>query len=98
MIPMVAATLRGFSTKSRLLWTRWSDKRLQTHVFGWTKEVTGNSARRRCVCKDPLLRMLASMLVRLRSNGCAILFPVITEMLVLSEDNTTPRSVALFGI
>jgi len=58
----------------------------------------GKRARRVCTCNDPLLQMSASILVRLMSNVCAILFLVITKMLVLSDDNITPRSVAPFEI
>ena len=74
-----------------------SDNRVRTRDFLCTNDATGKRARRIWPCKEPLLRRSLSMLARLSNRGCAILFPVITEMFVLSEDNTTPRSVAPFG-
>ena len=73
----------------------WS--KLWTWVCLCVNLVIGRRARRRYACSDVLLWMHGSIFVRLISRGWAIWLPLITEILVLSSDKTTPRRVAPGG-
>src|SRR5438128_1364983 len=61
------------------------------------KDATGRRASNKWPWREPLLRISVAILARVRSNGCAIRFPDIMEMLVLSDDRTTPRRVPPSG-
>jgi hypothetical protein len=58
---------------------------------------TGRRARRRNALLDDFIRKFMFKLAILMSKGCAIRFPVMEEMLVLSDDKMVPRIVAPLG-
>jgi hypothetical protein len=57
----------------------------------------GRRASNRKIWFDDFIRKSIAMFARLISNGWATQFPVIAEMLVLSDDRMIPRSVAPSG-
>ena len=57
----------------------------------------GRRAIRRKALLEDFVRMLAWMFARLRRTGWAVRSPVMTEMLVLSDERMVPSSVAPAG-
>jgi hypothetical protein len=57
----------------------------------------GNNARSRNKSFDVFVRKSIAMLASEIRRGWAVRFPVIADILVLSEDNIVPRSVAPGG-
>ena len=92
-----AVIFKGFKTKSRHWWTKWSDKRPCTCDLLWMNKGTGKRERRRKLWRELLLWISVPMLVRLSSNGWAMWLPDMTKIFVLSDDKMLPNRVAPSG-
>ena len=86
MIPTDTTVLRG----DKIILRAWCTSLCMNLAMG-------SNERKRYAWRDVLLWMHVSILVRLIRTGWAIQLLLITDMLVLSDDKTTPRRVVPGG-
>ena len=96
-MPSSAAFLRGLRIISRHSWISRLSSIPRIFRFQCMNRGIGNKASRRKRSFDALLRKSIAIFARVMRRGWATRFPVIAEILVLSDERTAPKSVAPSG-
>ena len=94
---MTVVSLRGWVMISRQRWETQFSRIPQMPLSFVINFGQGRRATRMKVRLDDFMQTSAWMFARLRRTGWAVRSPVMTEILVLSEERIMPRSVAPSG-